>query len=55
MTSQYRIIDKSSNESIMSELDVFDPGLSKTSIRDGELIELPPEIHPNGLETLSYS
>ena len=49
MTSQYRIIDKSSQESMMSELDVFNPGFSKTSVRDGEVFELPPEIHPNGL------
>ena len=54
MTSQYRIIDKSSQESMMSELDVFNPGFSKTSVRDGEVFELPPEIHPNGLSPLTF-
>ena len=54
MTSQFRLMDKSSQESIMSELDVFHPGMSKTSIREGEVFELPPEIHPNGLSPLTF-
>ena len=54
MTSQYRILDEASQESIMSELDIFNPGMTKTSIREGEIFELPPEIHPNGLAPLTF-
>ena len=54
MTSQYPVLDKASQESIMSELDVFHPGMTKTSVREGEIFELPPEIHPIGLAPLTF-
>lgn len=54
MTSPFKLIDKSSQESLMSELDIFKPGLSKTSVREGEVFELPPEIHPSGLAPLTF-
>ena len=54
MASEYRMIEKSSQESVMSELDVFETPISKTSIREGELYELPPERHPVGLSPITF-
>lgn len=54
MTSEYRKIDSLSQESIMSELDFFTSPLSKTSVMEGELYELPPERPPIGLSPITF-
>lgn len=54
MASSFRLIDKDTHESVMTELDLFKPILTKTSIREGEVFEIPPEIHPSGLSPLTF-
>lgn len=54
MSTDFRKLEKSSHDSAMSELDIFEAPLSKSSIVEGELFELGPERHPVGNSPVAF-